>query len=297
MLYVSVALGASVLEKGIYFDPQELDQDIAHSMGIDDLTRVLRAVNDSWVALGKAERDPQLKIDWVIGTSQRQCLVANRDLQAGDAITLETVRFAFPCKGVPVEHWDLVSSWRITAPVKSGQPIRWEHVGRQPYRRPAWPGLLPARPIYAPALRTSGAGDSVGARHRGPVFALANAGGSSATFRIDDEEPLFVKLVPPDRWRDLKEAELIARWLLVQGAPAIAARDMNPPQLPTGEFVVAYPFAAGRPPQPGDARALGLGLGSLHAALGISSPVRRLAGAYPSPHRRLVAIRAKIAAR
>jgi sialic acid synthase SpsE len=129
MLYVAVALGASVLEKGIYFDPQELDQDIAHSMGIDDLTRVLRAVNDSWVALGNAERDPQLKIDWVIGTSQRQCLVANRDLHAGDAITLETVRFAFPCKGVPVEHWDLVSSWRITAPVKSGQPIRWEHVG------------------------------------------------------------------------------------------------------------------------------------------------------------------------
>jgi sialic acid synthase SpsE len=65
----------------------------------------------------------------VIGTSQRQCLVADRDLKAGDPITLETVRFAFPCKGIPVEHWDLVSTWRITAPVKSGQPIRWEQVG------------------------------------------------------------------------------------------------------------------------------------------------------------------------
>lgn len=129
MLYVSVALGASVLEKGIYFDPNELDQDIAHSMGIDDLPRVLRAVRDSWLALGRTERDLQMKIDWVIGTSQRQGLVANRDLQRGDAITLDTVRFAFPCKGIPVEHWDLVSAWTIAAPVRAGEPIRWEHVG------------------------------------------------------------------------------------------------------------------------------------------------------------------------
>ena len=128
MLYISVALGASVLEKGIYFDPDELDQDIAHSMGIDDLPRVLRMVHDSFIALGRAERDPQLKIDWVIGTSQRQCLVANRDLQPGDPINLDTVRFAFPMKGIPVEHWDLVSAWRISAPVKAGQPIRWEQV-------------------------------------------------------------------------------------------------------------------------------------------------------------------------
>jgi sialic acid synthase SpsE len=129
MLYVSVALGASVLEKGIYFDPEELDQDIAHSMGIDELTGVLRRVRDSWIALGRAERDPGLRIDWVIGTSQRQCLVANRDLRPGDPIGLDTVRFAFPCQGVPVEHWDLVSAWTITRPVAAGRPIRWEDVG------------------------------------------------------------------------------------------------------------------------------------------------------------------------
>jgi sialic acid synthase SpsE len=128
MLYLSVALGASVLEKGIYFDPNELDQDIAHSMGIDDLPRVLRMVHDSFIALGRFERDPQLKIDWVIGTSQRQCLVANRNLQAGDPINLETVRFAFPMKGIPVEYWDLVTTWRIAAAVEAGKPIRWEHV-------------------------------------------------------------------------------------------------------------------------------------------------------------------------
>ncbi|MCK1850939.1 hypothetical protein MXD98_16465 [Legionella pneumophila] len=32
MLYVSVALGASILEKGVHVYPEELDQDISHSM-------------------------------------------------------------------------------------------------------------------------------------------------------------------------------------------------------------------------------------------------------------------------
>jgi Ser/Thr protein kinase RdoA (MazF antagonist) len=127
---------------------------------------------------------------------------------------------------------------------------------------------LPARPIYAPAhadtaqLITAALGISA------PVFALKNVGGASATFRIDADAPLFVKLVSPERWRELSEAEAIARWLADRGAPAIAARDVHPPQLPSGEFVVVYPFAEGRPPQAEmDAAAIGAGVGRIHAAL------------------------------
>jgi sialic acid synthase SpsE len=128
MLYIAVALGASVLEKGVYFDPQELDQDISHTMSIDDLTRVLRLVHDTWLALGKPARDPRQRIDWVIGTSQRQCLVAARDLHPGDPISLDTIRFAFPALGIPVEHWDLVSAWTMAAPVAAGTPLQWTDV-------------------------------------------------------------------------------------------------------------------------------------------------------------------------
>jgi sialic acid synthase SpsE len=128
MLYLAVALGASVLEKGVYFDPDELDQDISHTMHIDALPGVLRKVHECWSALGSFERDPRQRIDWVIGTSQRQCLVAKRRLAPGDPISLETVRFAFPCRGIPVEHWDLVSRWTLSAPVAAGEPILWDHV-------------------------------------------------------------------------------------------------------------------------------------------------------------------------
>jgi len=132
MLYMAVALGASVLEKGVYLDPEELDQDISHTMALADLPRVLEKVNDCWASLGKPARNPRNKIDWVIGTSQRQCLVAKQGLKVGDKISLETVRFAFPCKGIPVEQWDLVENWTLTTNVEADQPIQWSHVQQRP---------------------------------------------------------------------------------------------------------------------------------------------------------------------
>lgn len=131
MLYVAVALGASVLEKGVYLDPDELDQDISHTMALADLPRVAQMVYDCWLALGQPLRDVRAPIDWVIGTSQRQCLVAKRELRPGDRIGLETIRFAFPCKGIPVEQWDLVDGWVVKERVPANQPIQWPHVQRQ----------------------------------------------------------------------------------------------------------------------------------------------------------------------
>lgn len=132
MLYVAVALGASVLEKGVHVDTEELDQDISHSMAIEDLPAVMRKVRECWQALGKPARDPGDRIEGVIGTSQRQGLVAKRDLSPGEEISFDTVRFAFPCLGIPVEHWDLVSNWRVIAPVGAGTPMQWSHVQYQP---------------------------------------------------------------------------------------------------------------------------------------------------------------------
>lgn len=128
MLYMSIALGASVLEKGVYTDPDELDQDISHTMHIDELPRVLAMCRDCWRALGSFERDPEQVITGVIGTSQRQCLVAARDLEPGAPVDLTNVRFAFPCMGIPVEEWDRVEGWKLTQSIKAGTPIGWGDV-------------------------------------------------------------------------------------------------------------------------------------------------------------------------
>jgi sialic acid synthase SpsE len=131
MLYMAIALGATVLEKGVHVDAEELDQDISHSMSLDDLPKIMRKVHECWQAMGKPARDPRDRIEGVIGTSQRQCVVAKKNLAVGDTLSFDTVRFAFPCKGIPVEHWDLIAGWRVTSPVSAGIPVQWSHVQRQ----------------------------------------------------------------------------------------------------------------------------------------------------------------------
>lgn len=171
-------------------------------------------------------------------------------------------------------------------------------MGQEPYRPPAWPGLKPARPIYAPADPGIATAISAALGIEAPVFALANAGSDTATFRIEDQRtPLFVKLVPASRWSALREAELIAQWLVEQGAPAIAARSLDPPQLPSGELVVTYPFADGRPPLPAtDARTIGAGISRIHTTLSAHAGVSDWRARTEQRLNRLVEVRSRIAA-
>lgn len=131
MLYMAIALGASVLEKGVHVDPEELDQDISHTMSIDDLPKILKNVYDCWIALGNTERNVRTPIKGVIGSSQRQGLVAKRELSVGDKINLDNIRFAFPAVGIPVENWDLIEGWQIAKSIKAGAPLRWEDVAKK----------------------------------------------------------------------------------------------------------------------------------------------------------------------
>ena len=128
MLYMAIALGAFIVEKGVHVEPEALDIDISHAMGLEQLPDVLLKVYNCWQALGKVARDPNQKIEGTIGTSQRQGLVAKRPLVTGDSVSLDTIRFAFPCKGIPVEHWDLVNGWKLRKEISAGEPVQWEDV-------------------------------------------------------------------------------------------------------------------------------------------------------------------------
>lgn len=128
MMYMSIALGASIIEKGVHVAPDELDIDISHTMAIEDLPLVLRKIYACWQAMGKNARDLLTPIDGVIGTSQRQCLVARKNLYPGDSISFESVRFAFPCLGISVENWDLIDGWKVSSAVMEGSPIQWRDI-------------------------------------------------------------------------------------------------------------------------------------------------------------------------
>lgn len=128
MLYVAVALGASLVEKGVAIGTDALEQDMAHALELDGLPRCLQRLGNAWKALGRSRRDPGIPICGPIGTSQRQGLVARRDLKPGDRVSFEIVGTAWPAKGIPAQHWGIVEGWEMTEPVARGAAIEWHHV-------------------------------------------------------------------------------------------------------------------------------------------------------------------------
>lgn len=130
MMYMAIAMGANVIEKGVHINPDELDMDISHSMHFDDLPDTLIKLKDCWIALGKPERDLTQTIKGNIGTSQRQCLVAIDDMDIGEKISLQSVRFAFPRKpeNIAVEDWDSVQGKQVSKLVKAGTALTKEDI-------------------------------------------------------------------------------------------------------------------------------------------------------------------------
>ena len=125
MLYLSVALGASLVEKGVTLDPDALDQDVSHAMRLQDLERVANTLHDCWLAMGEEFRDLATPIE-KLGSSARMGLVAKCDLRPGDPVDLGHVTFAFPRKGVGVEDWDEATGREIAREMPRGSVIEWE---------------------------------------------------------------------------------------------------------------------------------------------------------------------------
>lgn len=125
MLYAAAALGASILEKGVCPTDMAADQDVFHALPVDRLAEVIVKCGNIHRALGMGMR--HLPGDRSRPVA-RMGLVARSDLRGGDVISLNTVDFAFPAKGIPVEEWDRVLGWRLVVDRPAGTPIAWHHV-------------------------------------------------------------------------------------------------------------------------------------------------------------------------
>jgi sialic acid synthase SpsE len=125
MLYAATALGAAILEKGVCRDDNPADQDVAHALPLSQVAEAMRKCANIHAALGAPMR--YLRAD-APKHNQRMGLVAARALRAGDALSLESVEFAWPNLGIHVEHWELVRNWRARRDLQAGAVIRWQDV-------------------------------------------------------------------------------------------------------------------------------------------------------------------------
>jgi sialic acid synthase SpsE len=122
MLYAAVALGAAVVEKGICLEGSSADIDVAHALPIGQVGMVVKKCRRIHAALGQPLRNLRRNRDRY---SQRMGLIARNDLAPGTPITLATVDFAWPAKGIGSEHWDTVKCWKTRTTVAKGRPIHW----------------------------------------------------------------------------------------------------------------------------------------------------------------------------
>jgi sialic acid synthase SpsE len=124
MMYLSVALGASMIEKGVFDNPDAVEQDIVSALAVTEIERVVRKIKDCWSALG----DGEIRAADTRDESSWKGLIALKDIQKGDLLDTGNVSFAFPPMGISVGNWDLVRGKKALKDMKKNDVIDWNKV-------------------------------------------------------------------------------------------------------------------------------------------------------------------------
>jgi sialic acid synthase SpsE len=125
MLFAAAALGADVLEKGVFPDDVVRDQDVAHGLAISELADVLDRIHKVHDALhGPMPLEPGSGA----GHPARMGLIAARDLPAGHVLSHDDVTFAFPAIGMPVEQIEQAVGRRLMTSIPHGTPLLAGHL-------------------------------------------------------------------------------------------------------------------------------------------------------------------------
>lgn len=125
MLYAATAMGAVVLEKGVCPDDMGDEQDGGHAMPVSQVAEVLQKINNIADAMGDGVRVLPRQRDKYVS---RMGMVAKVDVKPGDVLSLDTVRFAFPAKGIPAEYWSEMEHQTFAKPVLAGAVIGWPDI-------------------------------------------------------------------------------------------------------------------------------------------------------------------------
>jgi len=123
MLIAAVALGASVLEKGVCPDHVVCEQDRGHALSISNLAATVARCNTVYSALDGTLRDlsPPRPTH-----PARMGLVTARSIRAGERLDPSAVRYAFPATGIGVEHVQSALGRPTVRAMEPGEPIEWD---------------------------------------------------------------------------------------------------------------------------------------------------------------------------
>jgi pseudaminic acid synthase len=120
---VSVALGATVIEKHFTLSRADGGVDSAFSLEPSEMRELVEESKRAWQALGKITYGPMEaeKKSMIF----RRSLYITQNMQAGDVLTRENVRSIRPGLGLPPRYLDVVLGKEVSSDVRRGTPLRW----------------------------------------------------------------------------------------------------------------------------------------------------------------------------
>ncbi|MGN2624136.1 pseudaminic acid synthase [Stutzerimonas balearica] len=121
---VSVAMGASIIEKHFTLDRQGGGPDDSFSLEPDELEKLCRGALTAWEALGCV--DYGQKASESVNVKFRRSLYFVKDIKAGDIVTPDYVKSVRPGYGLPPKYLDKVIGKRAIIDVSANSPVSWK---------------------------------------------------------------------------------------------------------------------------------------------------------------------------
>jgi pseudaminic acid synthase len=123
---VSIALGATVIEKHMTLDRSEGGVDSAFSLEPDEFATLVQESEVAWTARGQVHFGVSAAEE---GSLQfRRSLYCVRDIAQGEQFTSENIRAIRPGFGLPPSDLNAVLGKQAATNVISGTPLAWEYI-------------------------------------------------------------------------------------------------------------------------------------------------------------------------
>ena len=120
MLYAATALGAAIVEKGVCPDELGDEQDRAHALNVSEAVVVQEKISNIAKGLGSGVRHLERHRDKY---RSRMGLIAKTDITEGEVLNGENIGYAFPAKGLAIEHVEFALGRKSKKFIPAGQPI------------------------------------------------------------------------------------------------------------------------------------------------------------------------------
>lgn len=121
---VSVAFGATIIEKHFTLARADGGVDSTFSIEPEELTALVVESHRAWQALGVIQYGPTESEKKAV--LRRRSIYISKDIKAGDLLTLDNLRRIRPGYGLAPKYYEIALGRRVKKDLKAGTPLSWE---------------------------------------------------------------------------------------------------------------------------------------------------------------------------